>query len=129
MSYRAYGPEGRENPFWVWNGRGDMHRLRSIRAGRTVVDKLRGRGLTMIVIVHIFDKLTTLSATSQIAVGFPRSPKRYLRRDGYNPLLARLLQNKQNIFINPSNIIQVTRIISQVVTKLIQGSFEFAPRV
>ena len=106
-----------------------MHRPRTIRAGRTVVDKLRGRGLTMIVIVHIFYKLITLSATSQIAVGFPRSPKRTLRRLSCNPLLARLLQNKQNVFINPSNIIRVTKIVSQVFMKLIQGSFEFAPRV
>jgi len=47
----------------------------------------------------------------------------------WNNMLIGLLQNKQNVSVNPLNLGRIIEMVSQVVAKFIQGQFEFAPRV
>ncbi len=36
VGYRIDGPEARENLFWLWNGKGDMHQPLTSRGSGTV---------------------------------------------------------------------------------------------
>ncbi len=47
----------------------------------------------------------------------------------WSNMLIGLLQNKQNVSVNPLNLGRIIEMVSQVVSKFIQGWFEFAPRV